>query len=113
MEFSRQEDWSGLLFPSPGDLPDPRTEPGSPALQAGSLPSEPPGKPCVTEAGQTDSSRLLFLLCSGTWACTSSICLCCGGPPMLPGVFRKKSKLLSNPGQTQATSPASLPFYAP
>ena len=32
MEFSRQEYWSGLPFPSPGDLPDPGTEPGSPAL---------------------------------------------------------------------------------
>ena len=42
--FSRQEYWSGLLFPSPGDLPDPRIEPGSPALQADTLPSEPPGK---------------------------------------------------------------------
>ena len=44
MEFSRQEYWSGLPFPSPGDLPDPWIEPGSPALQAGSLPSEPPRK---------------------------------------------------------------------
>ena len=34
MGFSRQEYWSGLPFPSPGDLPDPRIEPGSPALQA-------------------------------------------------------------------------------
>ena len=45
MEFSRQEYWSRLPFPSPGDLPDPRIELGSPALQADSLPSEPPGKP--------------------------------------------------------------------
>ena len=44
MEFSRQEYWSGLPFPSPGDLPDPGNEPGSPALQADTLPSEPPGK---------------------------------------------------------------------
>ena len=44
MQFSRQEYWSGLLFPSSGDLPDPRIEPRSPVLQAGSLPSEPPGK---------------------------------------------------------------------
>ena len=44
MEFSRQEYWSGLPFPSPGDLPNPGTEPGSPALQANSLPFEPPGK---------------------------------------------------------------------
>ena len=41
---ARQEYWSGLLFSSPGDLPDPRIEPRSPALQANSLPSEPPGK---------------------------------------------------------------------
>ena len=37
--------WSGLPFPSPGDLPDPGIEPGSPALWADALPSEPPGKP--------------------------------------------------------------------
>ena len=42
--FSRQEYWSGLPFPSPGDLPNPGIEPGSPALQADALPSEPPGK---------------------------------------------------------------------
>ena len=41
MGFSRQEYWSGLPFPSPGDLPDPRTEPGSPALEADALTSEP------------------------------------------------------------------------
>ena len=44
MGFSRQEYWSGLLFPSLGDLPDPGIEPGSLALQADSLQSEPPGK---------------------------------------------------------------------
>ena len=44
MEFSRQEYWSGLPFSSPGDLPDPGIEPGSPALQADYLSSEPPGK---------------------------------------------------------------------
>ena len=43
MELSRQEYWSGMLFPSPGDLLDPVIEPRSPALQADSLPSEPPG----------------------------------------------------------------------
>ena len=45
MGFSRPEYWSGLPLPSPGDLPDPGIEPRSPALQADSLPSEPPGKP--------------------------------------------------------------------
>ena len=43
MEFSRQEYWSGLPFPSPGYLPDQGLEPWSPALQADALPSEPPG----------------------------------------------------------------------
>ena len=46
MGFSRQEYQSGLPFPSPGDLPYPGTEPGSPALQEDALPSEPPGKLC-------------------------------------------------------------------
>ena len=43
MGFSRQECWSGLPFPSPGNRPNPGIEPGSPALQADTLPSEPPG----------------------------------------------------------------------
>ena len=44
MGFSRQEYWYGLPFPPPGDLPNPGIGPRSPALQADSLPSEPPGK---------------------------------------------------------------------
>ena len=47
MGFSRQEYWSGLPFPSPGDLPDLGIEPGSPALEADTLPTEPPGKPPI------------------------------------------------------------------
>ena len=47
MGFSRQEYWSGLPFPSPGDLPDPGIELRSPALQADALTSEPPGKPLL------------------------------------------------------------------
>ena len=45
MGFSRQEYWSGLPCPSPGDPPILGIKPGSPALQADSLPTEPPGKP--------------------------------------------------------------------
>ena len=45
MEFSGQEYWSGLPFPSPGNLPDPGIKLSSPALQADSLPSELPEKP--------------------------------------------------------------------
>ena len=47
MWFSRQEYWSGLPFPSPGDLPNSGIEPGSPALQADALPSKPLGKPKI------------------------------------------------------------------
>ena len=56
MEFSRKEYWSGLPFPSPWDLPNPGIKSGSPALQADSLPSEPPGKP---NKKQTISNCLL------------------------------------------------------
>ena len=45
MGFSRQEYWSGLPFPFPGDLPNPGIEPRSPALQADALLFEPPGRP--------------------------------------------------------------------
>ena len=45
MEFSRQEYWSGLPFPTPGDLPDLGIEPMSPALAGGFFTAEPPGKP--------------------------------------------------------------------
>ena len=51
MEFSRPEYWSGPPFPSPGDLPNPGMEPGSPALQAAFAPAEPPEKPFLKETG--------------------------------------------------------------
>ena len=51
MEFSRQEYWSALPFPSPGGLPDLGIEPGSPALQADALPSQPPGKGMLITGG--------------------------------------------------------------
>ena len=49
MGFPKQEQWSGLPFPSPGDRPNPGIQPRSPALQVDSLPSEPPGKPSDVE----------------------------------------------------------------
>ena len=65
MEFPRQEYWSGLPFPSPGDLPNPGIEPRSPALQTDALPSEPPGKPPMRKdlpiTGEI--SRVLGSLC--------------------------------------------------
>ena len=50
-EFSRQEYWSRLPFPSAGDLPDPGIEPRSPALLADSLPAESPGEPSRRDTG--------------------------------------------------------------
>ena len=59
MKFSRQEYWNGLPFPSPGDLPDSRTEPGSPAFQADSLLSEPPGKHTINISRSTDERNIV------------------------------------------------------
>ena len=59
-EFLRQECWSGLPFPSPGDLPNPGTEPLSPALQADSLSTEPAGKP--SERMSTLKLRRMILI---------------------------------------------------
>ena len=58
--FSRQEYWSGLPCPLPGDLPNPGIKPRSPILQANSLPSEPPGKPKSTAVGSPPFSRDLL-----------------------------------------------------
>ena len=57
VDFSRQEYWSGLSFPSPGDLPNSGIKPGSPALQANSLPSETSGKPKEEEVRKRRSAR--------------------------------------------------------
>ena len=53
MEFSKQEYWSVLPFPSSGDLPDPGIKPRSPIFQADSLPFKPPGKPKNKPGGLT------------------------------------------------------------
>ena len=58
MEFSRLEYWSGLPFPSPGDLSDPGIELRSPTLQSDSLPSEPPGKPLQQVQAQSKNKSL-------------------------------------------------------
>ena len=60
MGFSRQEDWSGLPCPPPGDLPNPGIEPRSPTLKADSLPSEPPGKPLNTGVGNLSLLQAIF-----------------------------------------------------
>ena len=67
MGFPRLEYWSGLLFPSPGDLPDPGIEPRSPALQADSLPAEPPGKPQNTGVGSLSLLQQIFPTQESNW----------------------------------------------
>ena len=76
MGFSRQGYWSGLPFPSPGDLPDPGIKPRSPALQARSLPTELPGKLkyiIYKVAGQMLKPSWSFLLWSSLMACPIAI----------------------------------------
>ena len=60
MGFSRQEYWSGLPFPPPGDLPNPGVKPMSPALQANSLPYESPGKPPLNFKQQKNITSVLM-----------------------------------------------------
>ena len=63
MEFSRQEYWSGLPFPSPGDLPNPGIEPTSAALQADTLPSELPGKSWIIKKAERQRIDAFELWC--------------------------------------------------
>ena len=60
MRFSRQEYWSGLPCPSPGDLPNPGIKPRSLALQADTLPSEPPEKPKPMGCSKSNSKRRVY-----------------------------------------------------
>ena len=71
MEFSRQECWSGLPFPSPGDLPDLGIKYRSPTLQADILPSEPPGKPVNSKQQwiMEPINRMLCIRMQNEWTC--------------------------------------------
>ena len=84
MGFSRQESWSGLPFASPGDFPDPGIEPGSPALQGDSLPSEPPGKLQWSSAWETVTMSLM----AWNWLFSSQI----HESDSIPGASPKKVK---------------------
>ena len=65
MGFSRPEYWNGLLFPSPGHLPDPEIEPASPALAGGFSTTEPPGKPGCW--GRIQPLICSLLVCHSVW----------------------------------------------
>ena len=69
--FSRQEYWSGLPFPSPGDLPNPRIEPGSPTLQADALTSAPPGKPLHNNLKRLGLIQQELLIAQGFYHCNN------------------------------------------
>ena len=69
-----QEYWSGWPIPSPGDLPDPGIEPGSPALQADSLPAEPQGKPLC--GGHQPISNFLLILAGNKDFIPHSVVMC-------------------------------------
>ena len=113
MEFSRQEYWNGLPFPSPGALPDPGVKPRSPTFQADSLPFEPPEKPphnsiylvqfrsvsqscltlcnpmtavCHTSLSITNSRSLLKLMSIELVMPFSHLILCCS-LLLLPSIF--------------------------
>ena len=100
MGFDRQEYWSGVPFLSPGDLSDPEIEPGSPAMHADSLPSEPPGKvfkesaSCSVMSNSVQSQGLYSarLLCPWDFPGKSTGVGCCF---LLQGIFLSQG---SNPG---------------
>ena len=95
--FPRQEYWSGLLFPSPGDLPNPGIKPGSPALQADSSLSEPPGKPFVAYHWPFHVYWGFFSVLEGAYCVEVIFCvhlidiLCVSGPryPCWPKLMMK------------------------
>jgi len=86
MGFSRQEYWSGLPFPSPRDLSDPRIELQSPALQANSLLSEPPGK-----LWQLKEKKYLLLMVSVSFQNVTS-CFSARGYRVIPRESRTNNK---------------------
>ena len=94
MGFSRQEYWSGLPFPSPGNLPNPGIEPRYPALQVDALLSEPPGTQSqIHPASRLDQATLLPASCSSSQACEQlPLSL-----PVLLGTQRGKPDRLPDP----------------
>ena len=62
MGFPRQKYWSGLPFPSPGDLPDPEIEPRFPALQVGFLPTERPEKASCSVTDHQINGRMVHVI---------------------------------------------------
>ena len=81
MGFPRQEYWSGLPFPSPGDIPNPGIEPRSPALQADTLTSEPPGNCAYLQLFLIPYSFLFVFVCSRRGVSSCKHCSCAAKGP--------------------------------
>ena len=126
MRFSRQEYWSGLPFPSPGDLPYPGINRPSPALAGGFSTAEPPGKPWLA----VDLIRSLRRRVSGIPAMTKEESFCFPNTFLLPawpfptptlGVVlvspesqnKSRGSLSSSPGPSEVTPDSSLPSHPP
>ena len=90
MGFSRQECWSGLPFPSPGDLPDPGIKPGSSTLQADALPSEPPGKPPALRGWDYTGGMGLYRGYTREWRSWSHLGIL-STPPTSRGLHRARA----------------------
>ena len=102
---ARQEYWSGLSFSSPGGLPNPRIEPGSPALQADSLPTELRGKPILYVVVCNINPKLLVYLpptlaraFPGSSVGKESACNA-GDPGSVPGARRSAGEGIDYPLQ--------------
>ena len=125
MGFPWQESWSGLLYPSPGDLPNPGIEPTSPELVGRFLIAEPPGKPCKWYCfyPKVLTGREAFMVVLPLSLCSAPVmapCVSCG-----PRIFLSTSSVttvqLLHPGEGRATvltypvlTPANpLPYFLP
>ena len=96
MGFSRQEYWSRLPFPSPGNLPNPGIEPGSPALQTDAIPSGPPGKPKLESVAH---KRLPACPPCLTWGQASGPRVMAPAPgPQIPGCLALPGGRPQDPG---------------
>ena len=103
MELPRQEFWSGFPFPSPGDLPNPGIKPGSPALKADSLPSEPLGNAGIREMW----ASLVAQLVKNPPALQEIACNA-GDLGSIPGLGRSPGEGNGNPLQSCLKNPMGL-----
>ena len=98
MGFTKQQSWSGLPFPSPGDLPDPGIEPRSPVLQADSFQFEPPEKPSEAAWGSVNPSGRMMSREQLPWH----------WEPQFSMWLRTGDWTVSRPQHTEAAQPDSL-----